>query len=92
MSYSKVKLLSALGVIASMGIDDSIYSLPRYSTRSYHEEKHGEELAKAKGLSLYTFGVNQYGKTNKVYAKNEKEAIKRARKRGFDINLLKISD
>lgn len=88
MSYSKVKLLSALGVIASMGIDDSIYSLPRYSTRSYHEEKHGEELAKAKGLSLYTFGVNQYGKTNEVYAKNEKEAIKRARKRGFDISLI----
>lgn len=88
MSYSKIKLLSALGVIASMGIDDSIYSLPRYSTRSYHEEKHGEELAKAKGLSLYTFGVNQYGKTNEVYAKNEKEAIKRARKRGFDISLI----
>ncbi len=88
MSYSKVKLLSALGVIASMGIDDSIYSLPRYSTRSYHEEKHGEELAKAKGLSLYTFGVNQYGKTNEVYAKNEKEAIKRARKRGYDISLI----
>ena len=88
MSYSKVKLLSALGVIASMGIDDSIYSLPRYSTRSYHEEKHGEELAKAKGLSLYTFGVNQYGKTNEIYAKNEKEAIKRARKRGFDISLI----
>lgn len=88
MSYSKVKLLSALGVIASIGIDDSIYSLPRYSTRSYHEEKHGEELAKAKGLSLYTFGVNQYGKTNEVYAKNEKEAIKRARKRGFDISLI----
>lgn len=88
MSYSKVKLLSALGVIASMGIDDSIYSLPRYSIRSYHEEKHGEELAKAKGLSLYTFGVNQYGKTNEVYAKNEKEAIKRARKRGYDISLI----
>lgn len=88
MSYSKVKLLSALGVIASMGIDDSIYSLPRYFTRSYHEEKHGEELAKAKGLSLYTFGVNQYGKTNEVYAKNEKEAIKRARKRGYDISLI----
>ena len=86
MSYSKVKLLSALGVIASMGIDDSIYTLPRHSTRSYY--KSGEELAKAKGLSLYTFGVNQYGKTNEVYAKNEKEAIKRARKRGYDISLI----
>lgn len=90
MSYSKVKLLAAyMGAIASMGIDDSIYSLPRHSTRSYHEEKFwGEELAKAKGLSLYTFGVNQYGKTNEVYAKNEKEAIKRARKRGYDISLI----
>lgn len=89
MSYSKAKLLAAyMAAIASIGIDDSIYSLPRYSTRSYREEKHGEELAKAKGLSLYTFGVNQYGKTNEVYAKNEKEAIKRARKRGYDISLI----
>lgn len=89
MSYSKAKLLAAyMSAIASMEIDDSIYSLPRYSTRSYHEEKYGKELAKAKGLSLYTFGVNQYGKTNEVYAKNEKEAIKRARKRGYDISLI----
>lgn len=77
-----------MGAIASMGIDDSIYSMPRYSTRTYHEEKHGEELAKAKGLTLYSFGVNQYGKANEVYAKNEKEAIKRAQKRGYDINLI----
>lgn len=77
-----------MGAIASMGIDDSFYSMPRYSTRTYHEEKHGEELAKAKGLTLYSFGVNQYGKANEVYAKNEKEAIKRAQKRGYDINLI----
>lgn len=87
MTYSKVKLLAAyMGAIASMGTDDSIYTLPRHSTRSYY--KSGEELAKAKGLSLYTFGVNQYGKTNEVYAKNEKEAIKRAKKRGYNINLI----
>lgn len=93
MSYSKAKSLAAyLGAIASMGIDDSLYSLPRRSTRSYYEEKHGEELAKAKGLSLYTFGINQYGKANEVYAKNDKEAIKRAGKRGFDIKLLKKLD
>ena len=66
-----------------------------YATPKIHIPKPrilNEDTAKAKGLSLYTFGVNQYGKTNEVYAKNEKEAIKRARKRGFDINLLKISD
>ena len=66
-----------------------------YATPKIHIPKPrilNEDTAKAKGLSLYTFGVNQYGKTNEVYVKNEKEAIKRARKRGFDINLLKISD
>lgn len=89
MSYSKIKSLAAyMAAIASMGIDDSLYAMPKYSTRSYHEEKHGEELAKAKGLSLYTFGVNQYGKANEVYAKNEKEAIKRAGKRGYHISLI----
>lgn len=43
--------------------------------------------AKAKGLHLYEFGDG-----NTLYARNDHEAIKRARKRGFDINLLKISD
>lgn len=90
MSFRNAKELAVyLSAIASMGIDESLYSMPRYSSRSYHEEKHGEELAKAKGLSLYTFGINQYGKANEVYAKNEKEAIKRAGKRGYDIRLLK---
>ena len=89
MSYSKAKSLAAyMAAIASMSADDSIYAMPRHSTRSYHEEKHGEELAKAKGLSLYAFGVNQYGKANEVYAKNEKEATKRAGKRGWDISLI----
>lgn len=45
------------------------------------------EDAKAKGLHLY-----QFGDGNTLYARNDNEAIKRARKRGFDINLLKISD
>lgn len=93
MSYSKAKSLAAyMAAIASMSADESIYSFPRHSTRSYYEEKHGDELAKAKGLSLYTFGINQYGKANEVYAKNDKEAIKRAGKRGFDIKLLKKLD
>ena len=43
--------------------------------------------AKAKGLHLYEFGDG-----NTLYARNDNEAIKRARKKGFDINLLKISD
>lgn len=46
-----------------------------------------EKTAKAKGLHLYEFGEG-----NTLYAKDDREAIKRARKRGFDINLLKISD
>lgn len=89
MTYSNTKSLAVyLGAIASIGVDELFYSMPRYSSRSYHEEKHGKELAKAKGLTLYTFGINQYGKANEVYAKNDKEAIKRARKRGWDIKLL----
>ena len=43
--------------------------------------------AKAKGLHLYEFGDG-----NTLYARNDNEAIKRAKKKGFDINLLKISD
>lgn len=42
------------------------------------------EDAKAKGLHLYEFGNG-----NTLYARNDKEAIKRAGKRGYDTTLLK---
>lgn len=45
------------------------------------------EDAKAKGLHLYEFGDG-----NTLYARNDKEAIKRAKKKGFDITLLKKVD
>lgn len=90
MSYSKMKSLAAyIGAVAAAGINNSLYTLPKRSTRSYYEEKYGMELAKAKKLQLYTFGTNQDGDSNWLYAKNEKEAIKRALKRGYDINLMK---
>lgn len=61
-----------------------------YATPKIHIPKPraiNEKTAKAKGLHLYEFGED-----NTLYAKDDREAIKRARKRGFDINLLKISD
>ena len=61
-----------------------------YATPRVHIQKPrviNEKTAKAKGLHLYEFGEG-----NTLYAKDDREAIKRARKRGFDINLLKISD
>ena len=61
-----------------------------YATPKIHISKPrilNEDTAKAKGLHLYEFGDG-----NTLYARNDNEAIKRARKRGFDINLLKISD
>ena len=61
-----------------------------YATPRVHISKPrviNEKTAKAKGLHLYEFGEG-----NTLYAKDDREAIKRARKRGFDINLLKISD
>lgn len=45
------------------------------------------EDAKAKGLHLY-----QFGDGNTLYARNDKESIKRAKKKGFDITLLKKVD
>ena len=45
------------------------------------------EDAKAKGLHLYEFGDG-----NTLYARNDNEAIKRARKRGFNIKFFKRMD
>lgn len=61
-----------------------------YATPKIHIPKPrilNEDTAKAKGLIRYNFGEDNF-----LYAKDDREAIKRARKRGFDINLLKISD
>lgn len=68
-------------------IMDNIYqeympkeSLPKVKTRHNPDSRD----AKAKGLHLY-----QFEKGNTIYARNDKEAIKRAGKRGFDAKLLK---
>ena len=61
-----------------------------YTTTRVHITKPrviNEKKAKAKGLHLY-----QFGEGNTLYAKDDREAIKSARRRGFDINLLKICD
>ena len=50
--------------------------------KSYYEPR-GEDLAKAKGLIRYSFGDHF------LYAKNDKEAIKRAKKRGYSVLLMK---
>lgn len=55
-------------------------SLPKVKTR----HKPDSRDAKAKGLYLY-----QFGEGNTLFARNDKEAIKRAGKKGFDIRLLK---
>ena len=59
-----------------------------YATPKIHIPKPrilNEDTAKAKGLTRYNFGEG-----NTLYAKDEREAIKRAKKRGWNINLLKI--
>lgn len=58
-----------------------------YATPKIHIPKPrilNEDTAKAKGLIRYNFGEDNF-----LYAKDDKEAIKRAKKRGFDITLMK---
>lgn len=61
-------------------MDDDLFALPRQTRRVYYEEPQGEDLARAKGLVQFFFEDSKF-----IYARNEKEALKRARKRGYDI-------
>ena len=70
------RALFLAGYNAAMAQVDEIFSPPA-RTRNRTPKIEGEVLAKAKGLQKFDFnGVT-------IYARNEKEAIKRARKRGL---------
>lgn len=66
----------------TMEMINTFYDFPLPRTKV--QKNQNEQTAKAKGLSQYSFGEDRF-----LYAKNEREAIKRAKKRGWDINLLK---
>lgn len=66
----------------TMRMINKYYDIP--SPRFKIRVKPNEQMAKAKGLIQYSFGEDKL-----LYAKDEREAIKRAKKRGWDINLLK---
>lgn len=66
----------------TMKMINNYYDIP--SPRFKIRKKPNAQTAKAKGLSQYSFGEDKF-----LYAKDEREAIKRAKKRGWDINLLK---
>lgn len=55
---------------------EEIFAPPR-KTHNRTQKIKGEALAEAKGLKLFEF------KNGSVYARNEKEAVKRAMKRGL---------
>lgn len=66
-------------------MDDDLFALPRQTRRVYYEEPQGEDLARAKGLTRYLTEDNKF-----IYARNEKEALKRARKRGYGITKIHL--
>lgn len=75
-------LLTAVGMLAaaSSGTEDLFYFPRRRTVQTGYCEPAGIDLARAKGLVQFFFEDSKF-----IYARNEKEALKRARKRGYDI-------
>ena len=75
-------LLTAVGMLAaaSSGTEDLFYFPRRRTVQTGYCEPVGIDLARAKGLVQFFFEDSKF-----IYARNEKEALKRARKRGYDI-------
>lgn len=71
------RTLLLAGYIAAMAQVDEIFSPPA-RTHNRTPKVEGEALAKAKGLTRYEISDGVF-----IYAKNEAEAVKRAKKRGL---------
>ena len=79
MKNTTLLTTAAMLAATSLGTEDLFYFPRRRMVQTGYCEPAGIDLARAKGLVQFFFEDGKF-----IYARNEKEALKRARKRGYD--------
>lgn len=74
MKYSDKALLMLAAMMAAASTDKSLFASPHYNSEPSYKENNSPE---AKGLHKYECNEHFF------YAHNDKEALKRAKKKGY---------